>query len=114
MWSGVVIDTLAWTFIPPSLPPFVCLFVEIYFFVSSSYLDLLGTFHKLIGVKKSELQNARNRTKTGLDKLLTTADEVVKLQEELESMQPLLTQAKQETVETMEQIKVDTVCSHQK
>ena len=32
-----------------------------------------------------------------------------KLQEELESMQPLLAQAAEETVETMEKIKVDSV-----
>lgn len=41
--------------------------------------------------------------------LLSTADEVEKLQEELESMQPLLAQAAEETVETMEKIKVDSV-----
>ncbi|XP_048578532.1 dynein axonemal heavy chain 1-like isoform X2 [Nematostella vectensis] len=79
----------------------------------TSYLELLGTFRKLIGVKKSELQNARNRTKTGLDKLLHTAEEVVKLQEELESMQPLLAQAAKETVETMDQIKVDSVVANE-
>lgn len=32
-----------------------------------------------------------------------------KLQEELETMQPLLAQAAEETVETMEKIKVDSV-----
>ena len=41
--------------------------------------------------------------------LLSTADEVEKLQEELETMQPLLAQAAEETVETMEKIKVDSV-----
>ena len=34
-----------------------------------SYLDLLGTFRKLVGLKKTELQSARNRTKIGLDKV---------------------------------------------
>ena len=35
-----------------------------------------------------------------------------KLQEELETMQPLLAQAAEETVETMEKIKVDSVRTH--
>ena len=36
---------------------------------SFSYLDLLGTFRKLVGLKKTELSTARNRTKIGLDKV---------------------------------------------
>lgn len=44
--------------------------------------------------------------------LLSTADEVEKLQEELETMQPLLAQAAEETVETMEKIKVDSVTTN--
>lgn len=35
----------------------------------SSYLELLGTFRKLVGMKKSEFLTARNRTKVGLDKV---------------------------------------------
>lgn len=41
--------------------------------------------------------------------LLSTAEEVEKLQEELESMQPLLAQAAKDTEDTMEQIKKDSV-----
>ena len=35
----------------------------------TSYLELLGTFGKLIQMKKSEVSTQRNRTKTGLDKV---------------------------------------------
>ena len=35
----------------------------------TSYLELLGIFQKLISMKKSELNNSRKRTKTGLDKV---------------------------------------------
>lgn len=35
----------------------------------TSYLELLGIFSKLIGMKKNELVTARKRTKTGLDKV---------------------------------------------
>ena len=35
----------------------------------TSYLELLGIFQKLISMKKMELNTAKNRTKTGLDKV---------------------------------------------
>ena len=35
----------------------------------TSYLELLGTFGKLINLKKTEVSTQRNRTKTGLDKV---------------------------------------------
>lgn len=36
----------------------------------TSYLELLGIFSRLLGMKKLELTTARNRTKTGLDKVI--------------------------------------------
>ncbi|KAK0056678.1 dynein heavy chain 1 axonemal-like isoform X1 [Biomphalaria pfeifferi] len=74
----------------------------------TSYLELLGIFSKLVGMKKMELTTARKRLKTGLDKLLTTADEVGKLQEELATMRPLLEEAVKESITTMEKISKDT------
>ncbi|KAK2152282.1 hypothetical protein LSH36_335g03002 [Paralvinella palmiformis] len=74
----------------------------------TSYLELLGIFNKLIVMKKMELVASRNRTKTGLDKLLSTGEEVAKLQEELEVMKPMLEEAVQESITTMEQIEVDS------
>ncbi|KAL3881803.1 hypothetical protein ACJMK2_028195, partial [Sinanodonta woodiana] len=74
----------------------------------TSYLELLGTFSKLVGMKKMELNTSRNRLKTGLDKLLTTAEEVAKLQEELATMRPLLEEAVKESISTMEKIAADT------
>jgi dynein heavy chain len=35
----------------------------------TSYLQLLAIFSKLVGSKKLELTTAKNRTKTGLDKV---------------------------------------------
>ena len=60
---------------------------------SVSYLELLGLFSKLISVKREEVSAARKRTKTGLDKLLSTGEQVAVLQEELEKMQPELEKA---------------------
>ena len=61
--------------------------------LSVSYLELLGLFSKLISVKREEVSAARKRTKTGLDKLLSTGEQVAVLQEELEKMQPELEKA---------------------
>ncbi|XP_065895241.1 dynein axonemal heavy chain 1-like isoform X2 [Dysidea avara] len=79
----------------------------------TSYLELLGTFSRLLKLKKSEISNARQRTKTGLDKLLSTGEEVEKLQKELEEMRPLLEQAQVDTEQTMEQIQKDTVVANE-
>jgi len=35
----------------------------------TSYLELLGIFSKLVGMKKIELNTSRNRLKTGLEKV---------------------------------------------
>ncbi|XP_063071051.1 dynein axonemal heavy chain 1 [Engraulis encrasicolus] len=72
-----------------------------------SYLELLSIFSSLIGCKKQELHGAKKRMKTGLDKLLSTAQDVSKMQEELEMMRPLLEEAAKDTEVTMEQIKKD-------
>ncbi|OCT85694.1 dynein heavy chain 1, axonemal [Xenopus laevis] len=74
-----------------------------------SYLELLGIFSKLIGKKLMEIKTAKDRMKSGLDKLLTTAEDVAKMQEELEVMRPLLEEAAQDTVTTMQKIQEDTV-----
>ncbi|XP_062252615.1 dynein axonemal heavy chain 1 [Platichthys flesus] len=78
-----------------------------------SYLELLRIFSDLIGRKKQELCVARKRMKTGLDKLLRTAEDVSKMQEELEVMRPLLEEATRETEATMETIKKDTVVAEE-
>ena len=43
--------------------------------------------------------------------LLTTAEDVARMQAELETMQPMLEEASRETVVTMEKISKDTVSS---
>ncbi|MBZ3886078.1 Dynein heavy chain 1, axonemal [Sciurus carolinensis] len=78
-----------------------------------SYLELLNIFSILIGQKKQELKTAKNRMKSGLDKLLRTSEDVAKMQEELEVMRPLLEEAARDTVLTMEQIKVDTTIAEE-
>uniref|UniRef100_A0A8C4M1C9 Dynein axonemal heavy chain 1 n=1 Tax=Equus asinus TaxID=9793 RepID=A0A8C4M1C9_EQUAS len=78
-----------------------------------SYLELLNIFSIFIGQKKQELKTAKNRMKSGLDKLLRTSEDVAKMQEELEIMRPLLEEAAKDTTLTMEQIKVDTAIAEE-
>ncbi|XP_028841933.1 dynein heavy chain 1, axonemal isoform X2 [Denticeps clupeoides] len=78
-----------------------------------SYLDLLHIFSTLIGQKKQDLHSACLRMKTGLDKLLRTADDVSKMQEKLATMRPLLEEAAKDTEVTMSNIKEDTVIAEE-
>ncbi|XP_048343305.1 LOW QUALITY PROTEIN: dynein axonemal heavy chain 1 [Sphaerodactylus townsendi] len=78
-----------------------------------SYLELLSIFTTLIGKKKQELKVAKTRMKSGLDKLLRTAEDVAKMQEELELARPLLAEAAKDTLVTMEQIEVDTAVAEE-
>ncbi|XP_076985169.1 dynein axonemal heavy chain 1 isoform X1 [Tamandua tetradactyla] len=78
-----------------------------------SYLELLNIFSILIRQKKQELKTAKNRMKSGLDKLLRTSEDVAKMQGELEIMRPLLEEAAKDTILTMEQIKVDTAIAEE-
>ncbi|XP_053933024.1 dynein axonemal heavy chain 1 [Cuculus canorus] len=78
-----------------------------------SYLEFLGIFGSLIGKKKQELETAKKRMKSGLDKLLQTAEDVARMQEELESARPLLAQAAKDTAATMEQLQVDTAVAEE-
>ena len=52
----------------------------------TSYLELLGLFQKLVTSRKTELSSGRNRAKTGLDKLLSTAEIVAGVRRDLEKM----------------------------
>ncbi|XP_032892704.1 dynein heavy chain 1, axonemal [Amblyraja radiata] len=78
-----------------------------------SYLDLLNLFSVLIAIKIQTLTTDKIRMKQGLDKLLRTAEDVLKMQEELESMRPLLEEAAHDTVTTMEKIKADTTIAEE-
>ncbi|RKO89233.1 dynein heavy chain and region D6 of dynein motor-domain-containing protein [Blyttiomyces helicus] len=74
-----------------------------------SYLELLNLYKRLLDKKRTELLALRNRTSTGLEKLLNATKDVEILQEELEAMQPMLLQTSQETEYAMKKIAVDKV-----
>ena len=65
----------------------------------TSYLELLTTFSKLLKLKKEELGTTQGRLQIGLDKLMTTAEEVERMQEDLRDLQPVLQKTQKETEE---------------
>jgi dynein heavy chain len=56
----------------------------------TSYLELLGTYIKLLDEKREEIGKLRGRLEVGLDKLKTTAADVEVMQKELVLLQPVL------------------------
>uniref|UniRef100_A0A1B6D8V0 Dynein heavy chain coiled coil stalk domain-containing protein n=1 Tax=Clastoptera arizonana TaxID=38151 RepID=A0A1B6D8V0_9HEMI len=56
----------------------------------TSYLELLTSFDKMFAQKKNEMERSIKRLQTGLDKLLSTAEDVKVLQKELAIMKPQL------------------------
>lgn len=73
----------------------------------TSYLELLMCFIKLLIEKRNDLEGLKGRLTVGLDKLLTTADEVALLQEELVLLQPVLIISTKEAEEMMATIAID-------
>jgi hypothetical protein len=73
----------------------------------TSYLELLNTFIRLLAEKRAAIETTRMRLAVGLDKLLTTAEQVAEMQKELVELQPVLERTALEVEEMMAQIAVD-------
>lgn len=73
----------------------------------TSYLELLGSFGKLIGKKRLEIATKRDRLQIGLDKLSETKKMVGVMQEELVILQPQLVTTQAEVASMMIQITKD-------
>ena len=56
----------------------------------TSYLELITTFKSLLNVKKDEVGGAKKRYEVGLAKILSCAENVSKMEEELTALQPVL------------------------
>ena len=67
----------------------------------TSYLELLGTYIKLLDEKREEIGKLRGRLEVGLDKLETTAQDVEVMQKELVLLQPVLETTVQEANQMM-------------
>ncbi|VDN33904.1 unnamed protein product [Dibothriocephalus latus] len=75
----------------------------------TSYLEMIRTFKKLLGLKRNELTMMRNRYLTGLEKLEFAAGEVGKMQVELVELQPQLIVTGQETDKLLAKVAKDTI-----
>ncbi|GLV39946.1 Dynein heavy chain at 36C [Carabus blaptoides fortunei] len=79
----------------------------------TSYLELLSSYSELVAKKKGELIQGILRLRTGLDKLLSTAEEVKVLQQNLQSLKPALEVAAKEAEVMIEQIAKDTLVAEE-
>ncbi|XP_044191900.1 dynein axonemal heavy chain 3 isoform X1 [Thunnus albacares] len=75
----------------------------------TSYLELILTFKTLLNLKRSEVDNVRNRYIVGLQKLEFAASQVSVMQQELTALQPELIQTSAETDKMMVKIEKETV-----
>ena len=74
----------------------------------TSYLELLKTFERLLGEKREEVGGLCKRLEVGLDKLISTGEEVAVMQEELVALQPVLKVTQKEVADMMIVIAEDT------
>ncbi len=80
----------------------VCAHARRYNYVTpTSYLELLGTFIRLLAAKRTEIMEGRRRLEVGLQKLLSTAAQVEVMQTELKDLQPILEKTSKEVEEMM-------------
>ncbi|CAG7816608.1 unnamed protein product [Allacma fusca] len=75
----------------------------------TSYLELILTFKSLLGAKRKETEDARQRYLTGLDKLQFAASQVSVMQDELTAWQPILKETSAATQKLLIKIERDTV-----
>ena len=92
---------------------YFCRFYEILrrhnYVTPTSYLELILTFKKLLGIKRDSIMLMRNRYLTGLEKLEFAASQVSVMQQELKDLQPELIKTSAETEKLMIKIEQDTV-----
>ena len=74
----------------------------------TSYLELLRTYETLLAEKRVEVVGLKNRLSVGLDKMITTGQEVAVMQENLVALQPVLEKTQKEVSDMMIVIKEDT------
>ena len=75
----------------------------------TSYLELILTFKKLLGLKRTDISKMKNRYLVGLEKLDFAASQVSVMQQELTDLQPELIKTSEDTEKLMVKIEQDTV-----
>ena len=80
-----------------------------YYVTPTSYLELINTFSTLLDERREFVSKQRDRYDNGLDKLMSTAEQVETMEKELVALQPVLVTKTKEVNELMAKIKVDTI-----
>nr|XP_024216642.1 dynein heavy chain 7, axonemal-like [Halyomorpha halys] len=75
---------------------------------STSFIDLLKHYNIFVKEKKDELEIAKEKYLGGLEKLEFAANQVEVMQKDLESLQPALKKAAEETLEMLKVIETET------
>ena len=73
----------------------------------TSYLELLGTYKKVLASKRLEVGTTKDRLQKGLDKMISTADMVGKLQIDIKALQPVLVKTVAEVEEMIINVNKD-------
>lgn len=68
-----------------------------YYVTPTSYLELITTFKNLLKEKREEVMTLKNRYEHGYKSLISTEENVSKMQRELEELQPKLIETSKET-----------------
>eukprot|EP00775_Hariotina_reticulata_P006671 gene6671-6895_t len=80
-----------------------------YYVTPTSYLELLGSYKKLLARRQEDVMTAKKRYEVGLSKLATTESSVAGMQEELIALQPQLEESTRQTEAAMAVIAKETV-----
>lgn len=78
-----------------------------YYTTPTSYLELINLYLDMLGDKRRQLVNARDRVANGLKKLYETNDLVAKMEVELTDLQPQLEKKSEDVQTLMEQLTID-------
>eukprot|EP00842_Homolaphlyctis_polyrhiza_P003881 jgi/Hompol1/4494/HPOL_003652-RA len=75
----------------------------------TSYLELLYAYKTLLNQKRDEVSTVRKRYAGGLDKLQFAAEQIARMQVDLQGLQPQLKKTTEETVEMLVKIEKESV-----
>ena len=75
----------------------------------TSYLELIGTYRRLLNEKRDEVQTMINRYEGGLAQIYEAEDSVAVMKTELIDLQPVLERTAVETEEIIKQVNLETV-----
>ncbi|CAJ1411101.1 unnamed protein product [Effrenium voratum] len=76
--------------------------VQRYYYVTpTSYLELINAFKGLLASKQEEVSKVKSRYDVGLDKIMSTEEQVTTMQAELEELKPTLKKTAEDTAQLM-------------